>query len=89
MPCLFLVPAAQSEDFSLILVIQASGTSSEPYLIPVLAEPKKLVQALDTLRTIKSFPSRKAVNKNFSPCHRTEIETFEISPRRSIRRPGV
>jgi hypothetical protein len=32
------------------------------YPIPVLADPKKLVQALNTLRTIKSFPSPKAVN---------------------------
>jgi hypothetical protein len=36
---------------------QAPGTSSEPYLIPVLADPRKLVQALDTLRSLKSFPS--------------------------------
>jgi Telomere resolvase len=36
---------------------QAPGTSSEPYLIPVLADPRKLVQALDQLRSLKSFPS--------------------------------
>jgi hypothetical protein len=37
---------------------QAPGTSLEPYLIPVLADPRKLVQALDTLRDLKelSFP---------------------------------
>ena len=29
---------------------QAPGTSFEPYPIPVLANPKKLVQALDALR---------------------------------------
>jgi HD superfamily phosphodiesterase len=72
----------------LILVIQASGTSSEPYLIPVLAEPKKLVQALDTLRTIKSFPSPKAVNKNFSPATGRKLKRSKFRPRRSIRRPG-
>jgi hypothetical protein len=41
---------------------QATGTSFEPYPIPVLADPKKIVQALDTLRSLKSFPSPKAVN---------------------------
>src|ERR1700736_3232140 len=34
---------------------QAPGTSSEPYIIPVLADPKKLVQALDTLRDLKKI----------------------------------
>jgi hypothetical protein len=46
---------------------QAPGTSFEPYLIHVLADPKKLVQALDTLQTIKSFPSPKAVNTTTGP----------------------
>jgi Telomere resolvase len=46
---------------------QAPGTSSEPYLIPVLADPKKLVQALDTLRDLKSFPSPAAVNTTTGP----------------------
>jgi hypothetical protein len=47
---------------------QAPGTSSEPYLIPVLAgHPRKLVQALDTLRSLKSFPSTKAVNTTTGP----------------------
>ena len=41
---------------------QAPGTGSEPYIIPVLADPKKLVQALDRLRDLKSFPSPAAVN---------------------------
>jgi Telomere resolvase len=36
---------------------QAPGTSFEPYLIPVLSDPKKLVEALDRLRSLKSFPS--------------------------------
>jgi hypothetical protein len=46
---------------------QAPGTSSEPYLIPVLADPRKLVQALDTLRSLKSFPPTKAVNTTTGP----------------------
>jgi len=46
---------------------QAPGTSFEPYLIPVLAEPKKLVQALDRLRSLKSFPSPEAVNTTTGP----------------------
>jgi hypothetical protein len=46
---------------------QAPGTSSEPYLIPILANPKKLVQALDTLRSLKSFPSPEAVNTTTGP----------------------
>jgi hypothetical protein len=46
---------------------QAPGTSFEPYLIPVLADPKKLVHALDTLRDLKSFPSPKAVNTTTGP----------------------
>jgi hypothetical protein len=36
-------------------------------LIPVLADPKKLVQALETLRTLKSFPSADAVNTTTGP----------------------
>ena len=36
---------------------QVPGTSFEPYLIPVLGDPKKIVQALQTLRSLKSFPS--------------------------------
>ena len=43
------------------------GSSSEPYLIPVLVDPKKLVRALDTLRTLKSFPSPEAVNTTTGP----------------------
>jgi hypothetical protein len=46
---------------------QAPGTSFEPYLIPVLANPRKLLQALDTLRSLKSFPSTKAVNTTTGP----------------------
>jgi hypothetical protein len=44
-----------------------SGSGSEPYLIPVLADPKKLIQALDRLRSLKSFPSPKAVNATTGP----------------------
>jgi Telomere resolvase len=46
---------------------QAPGTSSEPYLIPVLGDPKKIIQALDGLRSLKSFPSPKAVNTTTGP----------------------
>jgi telomere resolvase len=46
---------------------QAPGTSFEPYPIPVLGDPKKLVQALETLRSLKSFPSPKAVNTTTGP----------------------
>ena len=46
---------------------QAPGTSFEPYPIPVLGDPKKLVQALDTLRDLKSFPSPAAVNTTTGP----------------------
>jgi Telomere resolvase len=46
---------------------QAPGTSFEPYPIPVLADPRKLVQALDQLRTLKSFPSPAAVNTTTGP----------------------
>src|SRR6266436_4322875 len=45
----------------------APGTSSQPYPIPVLAEPKKIIQALDRLRSLKSFPSPDAVNTTTSP----------------------
>jgi Telomere resolvase len=46
---------------------QAPGTSFEPYLIPVLADPKKIIQALDTLRDLKNFPSPAAVNTTTVP----------------------
>src|SRR5271165_5898535 len=46
---------------------QAPGTSFEPYPIPVLGDPKKIVQALDRLRDLKSFPSPKAVNATTGP----------------------
>ena len=35
--------------------------------IPVLADPKKLIQALDQLRSLKSFPSPEAVNTTTGP----------------------
>jgi hypothetical protein len=43
---------------------QAPGTSFEPYPIPVLADPMKLIQALDQLRSLKSFLSPEAVNND-------------------------
>jgi hypothetical protein len=46
---------------------QAPGTSFEPYLIPVLGDPKKIIQALDILRDLKSFPSPAAVNTTTGP----------------------
>jgi hypothetical protein len=46
---------------------QAPGTSFEPYPIPVLADPKKIIQALDRLRDLKSFPSADAVNTTTGP----------------------
>jgi hypothetical protein len=46
---------------------QAPGTSFEPYPIPVLGDPKKIIQALDTLRSLKSFPSPEAVNTTTGP----------------------
>jgi hypothetical protein len=35
----------------------AAGTSFEPYPIPVLADSKKIIQALDRLRDLKTFAS--------------------------------
>jgi Telomere resolvase len=46
---------------------KAPGTSSLALPHPVLADPRKLVQALDTLRTLKSFPSPAAVNTTTGP----------------------
>jgi hypothetical protein len=46
---------------------QAPGTSFEPYPIPVLGDPKKILQALDRLRSLKSFPSPEAVNTTTGP----------------------
>ena len=45
----------------------APGTSFEPYPIPVLADPKKIIRALDGLRSSKSFPSADAVNTTTGP----------------------
>jgi Telomere resolvase len=67
---------------------QSPGTSSEPYLIPVPADPKKLVQALDTLRAVKSFPSTKAVNTTTG---RNSPNTFPppSAPSTSIGNPAT
>ena len=46
---------------------QAPGTSFEPYPIPVLADPKKIIRALAQLRNLKSFASADAVNTTTSP----------------------
>ena len=45
----------------------APGTSFEPYPIPVLADPKKIIQALDRLRALKTFASADAVNTTTGP----------------------
>jgi Telomere resolvase len=45
----------------------APGTSFEPYPIPVLADPKKIIQALDRLRDLKTFKSADAVNTTTGP----------------------
>jgi hypothetical protein len=45
----------------------APGTSFEPYPIPVLAEPKKIIAELDRLRAPKTFASPDAVNTTTSP----------------------
>jgi len=45
----------------------APGTSFEPYPIPVLAEPKLIIRALDQLRALKTFASADAVNTTTGP----------------------
>jgi len=45
----------------------APGTSFEPYPIPVLAEPKLIIRALERLRSLRSFSSADAVNTTTSP----------------------
>jgi hypothetical protein len=45
----------------------APGTSFEPYPIPVLAEPKLIIRALDQLRALKNFASADAVNTTTGP----------------------
>jgi hypothetical protein len=46
---------------------QAPGTSFEPYPIPVLAEPKLIIHALEQLRALKTFTSPDAVNTTTGP----------------------
>jgi telomere resolvase len=46
---------------------QAPGTSFEPYPIPVLADPKKIIRALHQLRVLKTFASPDAVNTTTGP----------------------
>ena len=45
----------------------APGTSFELYPIPVLADPKKIIGALDQLRALKTFASADAVNTTTGP----------------------
>ena len=45
----------------------APGTSFEPYPIPVLAQPKLIIRALERLRSLKTFPSADAVNITTGP----------------------
>ena len=45
----------------------APGTSFEPYPIPILADPKKIIGALDQLRALKTFASANAVNTTTGP----------------------
>jgi hypothetical protein len=46
---------------------QAPGTHSEPYPIPVLADPKLIISQLANLRSLKPFSSLDAVNTTTSP----------------------
>ena len=46
---------------------QAPGTSFEPYPIPVLAEPRLIIRALENLRVMKTFLSADAVNTTSGP----------------------
>jgi hypothetical protein len=46
---------------------QAPGTSFEPYPIPVLADPKRIIRAFEQLRALKSFTSPDAVNTTTGP----------------------
>jgi hypothetical protein len=62
---------------------QAPGTSSEPYLIPVLADPKKLVQALDTLRESKEFPFPRSRQHH----HRPSTPKYVSAAFGSLERP--
>jgi len=58
-------PALIFEDSSKHVRLQALASS--PYPIPVLAEPKKIIRALDQLRALKTFPSADAVNTTTGP----------------------
>lgn len=45
----------------------APGTSVLPYLIPVLADPKRIIDQLAALRSLKPFPTLHAVHITTSP----------------------
>lgn len=51
--------------------------------MPVLAEPKKIIQDLDRLRALKSFPSPDAVNTTTGP---QSLSTFRL-PSASLALP--
>jgi hypothetical protein len=52
---------------------KAPGTSFQPYPIPVLAEPKKIIRALAQLRALKTFASPDAVNTTTGPAKEADI----------------
>jgi len=60
-------PSAPSSSRASSKPAMAPGTSFEAYPIPVLAEPKKIIRALDQLRSLKTFPSPDAVNTTTRP----------------------
>ena len=62
----------------------APGTSFEPYPIPVLAEPKKIIAELAKLRSLKSFASPDAVNTATSPQLPKYVSAAFGSPRPSL-----
>jgi hypothetical protein len=61
----------------------APGTSFEPYPIPVLADPKKIIGALDQLRALKTFASADAVNTITGP----QLPKYISHAFRSLDRP--
>jgi hypothetical protein len=50
-----------------VKTVEAPGTSFEPYPIPVLADPKIIIRALDGRRSLKSFPFPDAVYTTTGP----------------------
>jgi hypothetical protein len=62
----------------------APGTSFEPYPIPVLADPKKIIGALDQLRALKTFASADAVNTTTGP----QLPKYISAAFGSLDKPG-